>query len=51
MKSLCWNVRGLGNPQTFRFLKKLIASEDPELVFLSETKLKVHQLEKVCIQT
>lgn len=47
MKCLCWNVWGLGNPRTFRALKKLTASEDLDLVFLSETKLCVNRLEWV----
>lgn len=50
MKLLGWNVHGLGNPRTLRALKKLIYSEDPEVVFLMETKLKVWQLEGIRIK-
>lgn len=45
------SVRGLGNPRTFRALKKLVKSRDPDILFLSETKLLVTQLEKIRVQT
>ena len=38
MSLLSWNCRGLGNPQTVNALKKVIRLEDPNLVFLMETK-------------
>ena len=38
MSLLSWNCRGLGNPQTVNTLKKVIRLEDPNLVFLMETK-------------
>lgn len=40
MKTLCWNFRGLGAPQSVRACRKLIKSRHPNLVFLMETKLK-----------
>ncbi|KAF5443558.1 hypothetical protein F2P56_036105, partial [Juglans regia] len=45
MKLLCWNSRGLGNPQGIRVLRDLITNEDPSLVFLQETKLKARAME------
>jgi exonuclease III len=38
MKILSWNYQGSGNPRTVRALKKPIASQAPEIVFLMETK-------------
>lgn len=39
MKLLSWNLRGLGNPRGFISLHEQIAKEDPDLVFLRETKV------------
>lgn len=39
MKSLSWNTRGLGNPQEFRTLRDLLVREDPDIIFLQETKV------------
>ena len=39
MSALSWNCRGLRNLRTVRALQEVIASEDPSLVFLMETKL------------
>ncbi|KAL5859559.1 hypothetical protein ACOSQ4_000855 [Xanthoceras sorbifolium] len=39
MKILCWNVRGLGNPRTFRALRARVREDKPEMIFLSETRL------------
>lgn len=47
MRILSWNVRGLGNPQTFRAVKKLIAFEDPKVIFLIEIKLEAKSLKKL----
>lgn len=38
MRLLAWNCRGLGNPGAVRALKRLIYSEVPDVVFLSETR-------------
>ena len=38
MSLLSWNCRGFGNPQIVNTLKKVIRLEDPNLVFLMETK-------------
>ena len=46
MSALSWNCRGLGNPLTVKTLQKIV-KEDPTLVFLIETKLKVTEMEGV----
>lgn len=40
MKFLCWNTLGFDNPQGVRTLHDLLAKEDPNLVFLQETKVR-----------
>ncbi|KAA3474191.1 reverse transcriptase [Gossypium australe] len=47
MKSLSWNVRGLGSPRAVRRLRYLIKQQNPRLVFLMETKLDKTRMEKV----
>lgn len=39
MIGVAWNCRGLGNPRAVRALKELIKKEDPQIIFLCETKL------------
>ncbi|XP_045797508.1 uncharacterized protein LOC123891638 [Trifolium pratense] len=36
---MAWNCQGLGNPRTVRALRKLIANNKPDIIFLMETKL------------
>ena len=50
MSLLSWNCRGLGNPQTVNTLKKVIRLEDPNLVFLMETKSYEERVKIVCNQ-
>lgn len=38
MKTLCWNVWGLGNPRILRALCHIVHCNYPNLVFLMETK-------------
>ncbi|KAK7250571.1 hypothetical protein RIF29_33087 [Crotalaria pallida] len=40
-----WNCRGLGSPRAIRSLRKLLASERPNIVFLMETRKKVTELQ------
>lgn len=40
MKVLSWNPRGLGNPRDIRNLHELITKEDPDAVFMQETKVR-----------
>ncbi|KAA3484396.1 reverse transcriptase [Gossypium australe] len=44
MKSLCWNVRGLGSSRAVRRLRFLIKQHHPQLVFLMETKLNKQRM-------
>ena len=47
MSALSWNCRGLRNPLIVKTLQKIVKEEDPTLVFLIETKLKVTEMEGV----
>ena len=40
MIALGWNCRGLGTPRTVRVLREFVQRWDPNIVFLTETKLK-----------
>ena len=44
MKIISWNVRGLGNDQTFREAQKILRLHRPQMMFLCETKLKFKQM-------
>ncbi|TYH13599.1 hypothetical protein ES288_A06G151300v1 [Gossypium darwinii] len=41
MKLICWNCRGLGNLTTIQELKQLLVANNPDIVFLCQTKLDV----------
>ncbi|XP_040998143.1 uncharacterized protein LOC121244182 [Juglans microcarpa x Juglans regia] len=45
MKTLSWNLRGLGNPRSIRTFRDLITREVPDILFLQETRMKSQQLE------
>ncbi|KAA3477524.1 reverse transcriptase [Gossypium australe] len=47
MKILCWNCRGVGNPAIVRKLKQLLVANDPDIVFLCETKCHSNSLSHV----
>ena len=49
MITLCWNVRGLGNPGTKGTLLAHSRKYKPDLLFLSETKLMKSAAERVHI--
>jgi exonuclease III len=36
---MSWNCQGLGNPKTVRALQKLLHNNQPDIIFLMETKL------------
>lgn len=38
MKLISWNCQGLGNPLTIQALRALVAREQPDILFLMETK-------------
>ncbi|KAK6153786.1 hypothetical protein DH2020_013425 [Rehmannia glutinosa] len=40
MSCIVWNARGLGNQRAFLELKRLIAEKNPQLLFLSETRMR-----------
>lgn len=45
MKIIAWNCRGLGNPLGVRSLLELQRAEDPDVLFLSETKMREKEME------
>ncbi|KAK8314602.1 hypothetical protein V6Z11_D01G181600 [Gossypium hirsutum] len=47
MKILCWNCRGIGNPATVRDLKQLLVANDPDIIFLCETKISANRFSSV----
>jgi len=47
MNLLSWNCHGLGNPRTARALKRLISSQDPNIVFLMETRKKDFEMNRL----
>ncbi|XP_048498232.1 uncharacterized protein LOC125496733 [Beta vulgaris subsp. vulgaris] len=47
MHILSWNCRGLGSPEAVNALRRIVVNEDPQVVFLQETKLHQHELERV----
>ncbi len=50
MSLLSLNCRGLGNPQTVRELHTLVKHEGPDVVFLSETRLELKNLDKIRVK-
>ncbi|XP_074322706.1 uncharacterized protein LOC141659680 [Apium graveolens] len=48
MKHISWNCRGLGNPRAVRILGDLIKSQNPMLIFLSETLVKGDCIADLC---
>ena len=48
MRTIAWNCRGAGRASTVRALKELIHESNPDIVFLSETKIKSMRINKIC---
>ncbi|KAL1178796.1 hypothetical protein V6Z11_A03G118400 [Gossypium hirsutum] len=47
MKFLCWNCHGLGNPTTVQELEQLLVANNPDIIFLSETKINANDFQRV----
>jgi len=47
MKIIAWNCRGLGNSLAIRSLLNLQKEEDPDILFLSETKMDERRIESL----
>ena len=45
--ALGWNYRGLGNSRSVGMLRSLVRRWDPEVVFLSETKMTIAGMKKL----
>ena len=50
MRTLACNCRGAGKASTVRSLRSLIRNSSPNLVFLSETKIKALRVEKIRVK-
>jgi len=50
MKILSWDCRGLRSPQAVRALLRLTHIENPQIVFLMETRLKATEFESIRIK-
>lgn len=46
MKLVAWNCRGLGNSPAVRGLRDLVKVEEPDILFLSETKLDEKRMQR-----
>ncbi|KAG4109651.1 hypothetical protein ERO13_1Z049387v2 [Gossypium hirsutum] len=47
MKFMCWNCRGLGSLAKIRELKQLLVANNPDIIFLSETKMAANEFRRV----
>ncbi|KAJ4827421.1 hypothetical protein Tsubulata_037290 [Turnera subulata] len=47
MSCLGWNCRGLGNPRAVRRLRDFLRRENPDIVFLSETRKRYREMESL----
>ena len=47
MKIISWNIKGCGNPRKWRTLNRKINQENPDILFLQETKCSFEGLEKI----
>ncbi|TYH01825.1 hypothetical protein ES288_A09G090400v1 [Gossypium darwinii] len=47
MKFLCWNYYGLGNPTIVREFKQFLVVNNPDVIFLNETKMKANDFQHV----
>lgn len=47
MKTLSWNIREIGKPQTVRDLNRLVRDQKPFVIFLLETKILKYSVDQV----
>lgn len=47
MKTLCWNVKGLGSLRGVQMLQDMLRQYNPQLVFLMETKVSGNKMEQI----
>ena len=47
MKLISWNIRGCSNPRKWKKLNRKIRQENPDILFLQETKCSLEGLEKI----
>jgi exonuclease III len=47
MSLISWNCQGLGNPWTVRNLYELVKENNPDVLFLIETRMKAVQIDKI----
>ena len=47
MKIISWNIRGCDNPRKWKTLNRKIRQENPDILFLQETKCCLEGLEKI----
>ena len=48
MKIVAWNCHGLGNHKAVRGILDVQRRENPDVLFLSETKLDEKRMKKIC---
>ncbi|KAG8482208.1 hypothetical protein CXB51_026860 [Gossypium anomalum] len=49
-KSKCWNCRGIENSTTVRMLRQLLVANDPDIIFLCETKTNTNKMASIRIK-
>ena len=47
MKVISWNIRGCGNPRKWKALDRKIKQENPDILFLQETKCSSESMDKI----
>ncbi|KAB1671571.1 hypothetical protein, partial [Gossypium barbadense] len=47
MRIICWNCHGVGNPAIVRDLKQLLVANDPDIIFLCETKSNANKFDSI----